>query len=277
MELIREPEIQDLLNDSIYKYGGYKDLERTLGKLTFGFNSLANFNDIYEREFYVAHFFKNKEDWEKLMSPKVNAINKVIEFGKNYLQNIKVTCFSHSGNNNLMWSNYSNHHKGVCYCVDFKRSVSPWVIGQIPWGNVIYSSQIAKVHVYQEKSNQAMMNMEMSKVVLTKSLEWAYEKEMRFYLNQDDNFLHFKPDCLKAVIVGRAMQNKEIDEVLKLINEFNETNKTNVKILYARREANSYSLGIDSNKGFRDGSETSLIASNPVINGLDGEPFTTIK
>lgn len=122
-----------------------------------------------------------------------------------------------------------------------------------------------------------MLPMLLTDVVLTKSQDWDYEKEIRFFRRQEENFVHYNPKSLKGIIVGRRTTNEEIEQLSNWINEFNEKNETSVKILFAHRVATKFNLGIHSNKGFRDSSESSFNARIPVLEGIDSEPLTTIK
>ena len=119
--------------------------------------------------------------------------------------------------------------------------------------------------------------MELSNVILTKSLEWAYEKEIRFYKRLEENYLHYNPEALKAIIVGRRMKENKIDDLKKLLNEFNKKNNTNTKLLYAHRVVNSYNLGIDSDYGYRNSCETNSSSAIPILDGIDQNPITTVK
>lgn len=278
MSHILENDIRELLADCIFKYGPASYAERTLNDKTIGFSALKDFNDIYESEYRLTHFFESNDEMDKWTSGAVTPFAKIKELARKYLDAIRVTCFSHSADNNLMWSHYSNDHKGVCYCFDFKnKSTSPFSPKAVGWGNIIYSSLIPEIQVYQNNTTEGILEMLLTNVVLTKSSEWAYEQELRFFLRQDEKFLPFDPTSLKAIIIGRRTPNDEIETIRNAISEFNNTNGQDVKLLFAHRVASKYDLGIHSNKDFRDNSEHSFSGRIPVLTGINSPIITGNK
>lgn len=264
------------INGCIYKFGPIKNLERTLKEITLGFSPLESFNDAYESEFGIAHFFHSLEDEKKLLSPVKTPLDKIQRLSQKYLDTIKVTCFSRIPTNNLMWAHYANNHKGVCYAFDFSKQQPPFQEKNIAWGGVIYSSYVPELKIYQDQTTEGMLPSLLSDVILTKSQEWSYEEEIRFYHSKDTVSEQYRVESLKAVILGRRVNSNDRVDIKKWVDEYNKENKTNVKILYAHRIARTYTLGINSNEGFQKNSETSFSAKIPVLSGIISEPLTTI-
>lgn len=117
----------------------------------------------------------------------------------------------------------------------------------------------------------------LSDVILTKSQEWSYEEEIRFFHTDNNNSVEYKPNALKAVILGRRVNATDRNAIQKFVKKFNETHKTDVRILYAHRIARTYSLGVHSNEGFQKSSETSFSAKIPVLETIRTKPLTTLK
>lgn len=269
MKYIIEPEIRKLLSSCIFKYGPSSNVERTLKKKTLGFSPLADFNDIYESEYRLTQFFENADEMDKWTRGAKNPFTKINGLAKKYLDAVRVSCFAHSSTNNLMWSLYSDHHKGVCYCFDFSNSsATPFGSKKVGWGNVIYSSLLPEIQVFQNSTTEGILEMLLTSVVLTKSSEWAYEQELRFFLRQDPNFLEYDPTKLKAIIIGRRTSDDDINSIKKEVQDFNAVNKQDVKVLFAHRVAASYELGVHQDKNFRDNSEFSFSGRIPVLDGI---------
>ena len=273
-----EQDVRELLAGCIYKYGPFKHAQRTLQDLTLGFNSLDDFNDIYESEYRLAHFFESNDEMDDWTKGAVTPFDRIKTLVRQYLDAVKVTCFSHSATNNLMWSHYSEHHKGCCYCFDFKnKSKTLFDLKTVGWGNVIYSSLIPEIQVFQNSTTEGILKMLLTNVVLTKSSEWAYEKEIRFFLSQDEKNLNYDVNSLKAIIAGRRTSDADITDIASFISDYNTINGTDVKLLFAHRVASSFDLGIHSDKIFRDNSEDSFSCRIPVLSGIKSPVVTGNK
>ena len=117
---MRQEEANMMLEGCIYKYGPLANFERTINDTTLGFNSLFDYNDIYEHDFQIVHYFNSLEEQKAIFAtpgPYADPLRLIDE----RLTAIKVTCFSGTATNNLMWSHYADKHKGVVYCFH-KRS-----------------------------------------------------------------------------------------------------------------------------------------------------------
>ncbi len=278
MSCILEKEVRDILVGTIFKYGPASCVERTLKDKTLRFSSLSDFNDIYESEYRLAHFFESDDESEKWTRGPVLPFERIKDLARKYLEAVRVTCFSYSTTNNLMWSHYSEHHKGICYCFDFSNTTkNPFSSNNVGWGNVIYSSLIPEIQVFQNSTTEGILEMLLTNVVLTKSSEWAYEQEIRFFLRQKEKLLNYRADSLKAIIIGRRTPDTDIQNISTYVSNFNSANSTNVKVLYAHRVASKYDLGIHSDKNFRDNSEKSFNCSVPILTSIDSAIVTGNK
>lgn len=279
MQSIRENEVRELLEGTIFKYGPYKNLDRTLRKETLGFSSLMGFNDICEFEYRVTHYFRNIEESKTLLQPVKNAITKLNEKVDSHLHEYRVSCFSHSPFISLMWAHYADHHRGVCYCFKPKpklESLFPEKKGKIGWGNVLYSSHVPEITVFQEKTTDGMLRAAVSNVVLTKSSEWSYEQELRYFHRESNPALSFDPHMLTAIIVGRRADVAQIENTKKLIQEYNDRNNTTVRLLFSHRLAQTFRLGVDSNFGYRNSCESNFSANVPVLKDIESPVVTSL-
>jgi len=267
---------QNQLVGCLFKYGPLEDVKKILKEETLGFNALEDYNDIYETEYKINHYFHSLDDQKKLFTENPNPIERIFKLAKDYLDSLKVTCFSRSCTNTLMWAHYAENHGGVCYCYDSHSSEPLFLDDDMIMGDVVYSSHVPEIKVYQDQTTEGMLSSLLSDVVLTKSQEWAYEKEVRFYRQQTKRFTKFNPSKLKAIIVGRRVKNDPIDDIKEWLKEFNSRHNSTVKILFAHRYALSYRLGIHRQQSIRDDAEKNLTAAVPVIKNIKSTPLTTI-
>jgi hypothetical protein len=270
-------ESKEILANCIYKYGPPENVQRTLENLTFGFSKLANFNDPYESDYRIVHYFHSLEDEKELLGPTKDPFGRIRGIAKNYLESIRVSCFSRSPDNNLMWAHYSSHHMGICYAVEFNGKQHPFETSNLGWGNIVYSSLLPELKIYQDQTTEGMFETLLSDVILTKSQEWAYEKEVRLFKRQEENYLSYKPEKLKAIIIGRRFSDEDEQFVNDAVGQFNETHGTNLRVLYAHRVASSFTLGISSYPNMRRDSENAFSASIPVFDNIISPPLTTNK
>lgn len=270
-------ESSTILANCIYKYGPIEHVKRTLENLTFGFSKLSDFNDPYESDYRIVHYFHSIEDEKQLLDPPVGPFEKIRRIAKDYLDSIRVSCFSRSPNNNLMWAHYSNHHTGVCYAVESKGRAHPFETENLGWGNIIYSSLLPEIKIYQDQTTEGMFQTSLSDVILTKSQDWSYEQEIRFFTRQKENFISYRADKLKAIIIGRRISDKDEQAINEAVNQYNNTNGANLRVLYAHRVANSFTLGINSHANVRKDSESSFSASIPVFDNILSPALTTNK
>lgn len=88
---------------------------------------------------------------------------------KDTLDKRGITCFSKRDDILLMWSHYSDKHKGVCLTFDFERDKD---FLTLPY-KVSYPESHPKVNPFINRGNETQF------LLATKSKEWEYEKEVR--------------------------------------------------------------------------------------------------
>ena len=267
-------EIFPNLSSSLFKYGPVSNVARTLNDCTVGFSPLGNFNDIYESDYRFVHYFKSEEDTKRLLDTPYNAVTKARKLIDSQLLKYRVSCFSRRANISLMWSHYADHHKGVCYCFKAEKPEGVFV-NPVNWGSVVYSSQLPTLTVYQDYIRKNMLDAIASDVLLTKPMEWAYEEEVRYWSTASSPAVSFDPSKLRAIIVGRRTIDSEIDQIKLEIDTFNQTNNQTVEMWFAHRNVSSFTLGVCNDRGFRNGSETSISDRIPILPASSDDALTS--
>ncbi|WP_175472645.1 MULTISPECIES: DUF2971 domain-containing protein [unclassified Duganella] len=131
------------------------------------------------------------------------------EFAKSMNQRQGVLSLSRTNNNILMWSHYADSHKGIVLGLDethdFFSGVDRMGLKRPP-RNVVYST---KRQLVKAGDTQAF-----EKLMCQKSLDWAYEEEVRLFraFGTDEECLSFSPHqihlfelpktCIKQVYIG---------------------------------------------------------------------------
>jgi hypothetical protein len=95
-------------------------------------------------------------------------------------RNLRICSFSLTKNSLLLWSHYSNEHKGICIEYDLIDDESIRAFMQ----PVIYSDKVHQIDLFEEYTLMQMIGSS-----LIKSTDWEYEQEWRLTIfKQKDNF-----------------------------------------------------------------------------------------
>lgn len=128
-------------------------------------------------------------------------------------------------NSILMWSHYSNFHKGFCVGLSSKAIIDSRVFGK--FGEVLYQDRFPELKPRVLKSKEDL-NMEESFLEThTKAKQWEYEKEVRFMttglrpFTKKDRVVKFQDELISEVIIGIEMpesHQQEINSICKTKN-----------------------------------------------------------
>ena len=201
----------------IYKYmslDGFIEMA-TQGSLYFA--SPTTYNDPFDTKANVkgkASPEEIKSFWSKLGygDEEINKIKQLPSSSLNEIANneyrkilsdFRVCCFSQISDSILMWSHYSDMHKGVC--VKFDRNKD----------SLFDSSRLIS---YEEQVPEYNFitgtNDDVNRVIYTKSAHWEYEKEIRIVKHAQQGFTNkvtFKKKALSEVIFGcRFPEHKKL-------------------------------------------------------------------
>jgi hypothetical protein len=236
--------------DDIFKYGSLSDLSRTLADTTLGFSKLSDYNDPFESEFSTFLHMEDTEMRSNFMAPDVTKNHEPSAWGSykrmkdwiiSYFSSQRVTCFSRSPVEPLMWAHYADKHKGVCYCFDKTVFDEHYTSGE-----VVYSSNLPKLHLEFGITKTNEVERYLENIILTKSQAWAYEEEFRFYIPSNEPVHKFNPAALKFVILGMRSSEK-VSEAHLIVHRFNQQNNTDVSVLHANMSSDRFEMEINDN------------------------------
>lgn len=154
---------------------------------------------------------------EKLVDSKIDEVQENIRenqksFLSDYSRSWRLISFSRSIDSILLWSHYANKHRGIALGFD---TDDPYIsdLGEEWVLDVLYSSKKAEFEPWFDKDG---FSREIRKATRWKSLEWAYEQEVRVVVAVTaliDDFYPFQGSSLKSVHFGINCSEADIAEV----------------------------------------------------------------
>lgn len=156
------------------------------------------------------------------------------ELFKEFIQGFGVYSLSEVPDDILMWSHYTDSHKGIC--LEFDATVQ----GTIFWEayKVSYQSNFPVVNIMDMGNREQFYEL-----FCTKSEHWAYEQERRVLRTPEEggaSVYVFEPELLTGVILGADISSDDAKTMSDLIS----TNKPNAKIYKAKLNRKSYAIDI---------------------------------
>jgi len=175
----------------------------------------------HEEEYYKNHPSSTKQDflnWQKHVLEHNGYICFAEQNQRNDIaQSITLCSFSESNKGNLMWSHYTDNHKGIC--VEYKPELFEYLKtaqGFLAFEKVEYSSEPP---VIEDLKN---LYSTIQKTMFNKQLEWNYEKEHRVvFLSNDTEYLTIDRKYIKAVYIGSHTENETVEKILKICDNSN--------------------------------------------------------
>lgn len=158
--------------------------------------------------------------------------NKVFE---DFIIKTGVYCLSAINDDILMWSHYSEGHRGLCLQFDTTK-------------NVAMFDQAFKVSYNEQYPSVDIINIgksdEYRKALLTKSKHWEYEQEWR--LLKPESFggpgkHYFPPNLLIGVIFGALISPEDKNKLLDWVKNY----PTKLTLYQAKINRTKYQLDIE--------------------------------
>jgi len=220
------------MNTKLYKYRSFNDdfLNNIIINSSLYYSPIKYFNDPFdcrlsfrnkytkeERKHYLTKAFKRNPNLAKMVDTKTalnsNSNNEILKLHKQGLRklidNIGVLSLSTNYKSILMWSHYSNSHNGLVF--EFE-----------PLNYDTYDClyQPKKVD-YDEKYEllsylESDDGSELTKLMLTKHIDWKYENEYRCIDIDFQGEKKFHKNELKSILFGLGASNTQIEEFKEL-------------------------------------------------------------
>ena len=154
------------------------------------------------------------ESVQRFISSK-DSVNEVI---REWFRYTSIFCVSETNENLLMWAHYAQNHTGaVIKFLSVREVDSPLLIAQ----RVIYSRNMPRIGPEDFASFSVSPEAIRERLTLTKSIEWAYEKEWRVVTvpedkNKASEISPFAPEELGAVYLGCKMADTDREELIEI-------------------------------------------------------------
>ena len=232
---------QALGTNILYKYRADNDYTREIIKNhTLWFSRPKEFNDPFDCFSILAPSTDNdKYEWLKDQKPfrnsshtqKDEARKRLLsmtssdikhEIVDKELNKMGICCFNKTEKESLMWSHYSDSHKGLCFQFDITKNPELFILAK----DVKYVSSIEPIDIFKDKK---WKNKIMSHIIIPKYNKWSYEKEVRVikfpsemnYTESDTGKpIEFKLEALKKIIFGCKASEETISSYQSLCEEY---------------------------------------------------------
>ena len=222
-DMLKEAVLSGRYPRYLYKYMPInKDSKSSLKERYLWFSKIEVFNDPYEGKVRKDHnytvyeleaFIKKREpnltsyDIQQLLLDADAYIDKGMA---DAYHGTNACCFSTLRDSMLMWSHYSDKHKGMCLEFDVLEDTTDVfrLLMPVQYTNV------------RESCNYIRDDMSyMRRFALTKSLDWSYEKEYRaLAVALTDQRFPFDIKMLKSIIFGCKTSANDIVTIKNLLS-----------------------------------------------------------
>lgn len=133
----------------------------------------------------------------------------------------------------LMWSHYSNCHKGFCVGINPDALISS---SEGLFRKVIYSKYFPEMPLFADSAEQVKS---IERLLVTKSPGWKYESEFRYITRRRGKFIVTLPDsAIKEIALGVKMPDEQKNEIFLLAK----SKFPDAKIFECRRNKSTFKL-----------------------------------
>lgn len=136
-------------------------------------------------------------------------INKVIG---DFINKCGISCFAGNNDSILMWSHYTDSHKGICIKFDINEDPEFFILPL----QVKYSENYPEYnHIRENRTNL------IEKFFQTKAECWKYENEIRVLKPLQNGNVKFRKEVVKEICFGINTNNEQILYYKRLIKKNN--------------------------------------------------------
>jgi hypothetical protein len=210
-------------NETIYKYVTVATAIEILKNNTLLYQTPKEFNDPLDPHYSLLDLMQQAKkeinsqiDLPKEMKEQFLREAEIIfyELTEKQVNNLGVLCLSKSFTETLMWSHYSQKHKGVC--LGFKNlgcseglNVNTFVVK--------YEKEVIPIKYdfeAKQRSPFPLVNM-----LCTKALVWHYEKEVRIIRYIGSGYIPFEKSSLCEIYFGVNSESPDINSIINGVTD----------------------------------------------------------
>jgi hypothetical protein len=242
----------EIVLDFLYKYQAINDNTKDALKNNYlYFSKPSQLNDPFDSKFkliWKSDSIEKTENWLAKYDPKPRTKNEIRAYHKKFnsqivpqssfdklFDSLRILSLTTISNNLLMWSHYSDSHKGICLIIKntsediggivfrnfdiLKRYSADTHPGYLAISKVIYS----KFLPYPVNSLDDDYLSKVYEATRMKSLDWEYEKEQRIITDKKrvkTQKVHYKPQLIEGIIFGIKTCDKHKEEIMDIAKKY---------------------------------------------------------
>lgn len=251
---------------NLYKYLAYDDGAKALiNNGTLKYSHFSEFNDPFDCTVSYdvedsLEYYKSRKDLIKAVGDKLNYspaeriqkkpqllknVEKSIingDFHRGLLDPIGICCLSKVADSILMWSHYANHHKGVVVEFDTFQDkytelhdVEKTLLGY----PIVYQGQMPKISARNGQDGFSAVQS----TILTKSLSWKYENEVRVLSTHLGPGIHsFDHSLISRIIAGVKMPSCDYLDLVERVTKINADKGLSIQVVKAKMSKENYEV-----------------------------------
>lgn len=238
------------LSQFIFKYRTIDSTKKILDNNSLWFSSPNEFNDPFDCQIIpntnntldeIESFLRNNSDGRIDENGIKNLAKETFETPGKWKEIIEQTfdkilnksgvcCFTKDEKNLLMWSHYTDSHKGICLKFDILKDPDFF----------IYPLPVNYRNDYPDYNHLGNRQTLVNDIVLSKSNDWSYEKEIRVIKIHENGLIPFNKNALVEIIFGCKTPTEEINEIIS----YSIKKGFNIKFKQAKKKSREFALEI---------------------------------
>ena len=186
--------------------------------------------------------------------------NQFTEIMRNdFSESLRIRCFSALNHkrtlNNVLFSHYSDEHKGLCYIFDTQIILSSHnneSLIEVNYSEKTRQVPINKSFQYSEEEFHKNSEEEFFQIGLDmlscKHIDWSYENEWRHLIQVESSpkiyeTFNFEPNSLEGIVLGINVNEEDEKRIIELVKR----RTSEVKVFKASRIFGSFELEYENN------------------------------
>ena len=202
----------------------------------------ANASKIYPETYglYTQDFYENRI--EKIINSPDAFVDEIKEIQqKSIIPNYGICCFSEKEDDLLMWSHYTDKHKGVCVTFEIREDIQFF---SLPL-KVDYPPEYPYFNFIKNRKNKEKHSLKF--YFATKSNHWEYESEIRIVKDREQHSkfrgpINFNKKCIKELIFGYRMPEKQKHELIDVFKCFG------YEVVFSEMKLKQFAFGLEKIK-----------------------------
>lgn len=204
----------------LYKYRTFGEFtNRIIINSQLYFSPISKLNDPFDCRLSFKQDYTEKEIIKSLRTDekKEDFISRRNKVTNQMIEEVGVLSLAKKADNLLMWSHYANEHKGLAF--EFETSMFNFTSVSGMQEQDINPILVDYDCNYDELSYIADQTKELTKLLLTKFVNWSYEKEYRMIDLYQSGVKIFQKEALTSIIFGSKADACDMQKFIELCDK----------------------------------------------------------